>query len=251
MPRVTIARDGGVGRICLTYPERRNALGHKVITGLHDALDELERDREIGAIVLEGAPPGFCAGSDLHELAGLNALQMGHHEASTAAIVREIARLDTPVIAAVDGFAMGGGFILAAACDIVVTASSAKWKLPEVELGWIPPWGLEVLVARVGPVSARRLAWGFEMLSGHDVYRLGVADYIAIDSTASTMATSVAADLARLPRHATASTKRFFWARACANAESADREANERFILDCNDPAARTSLARFAAGANT
>lgn len=135
---------------------------------------------------------------------------MRRHEADTAAIARRIGVLGKPVIAAVEGFALGGGFILAASCDVVVTAENTRWHLPEVPNGWLPPWGLGALVARVGPTKARLLTWGAEPIDGTEALRLGVADYGAPAGEALARAIALAEKLAALPREAVASTKRFF-----------------------------------------
>ncbi|MGH7211443.1 MAG: enoyl-CoA hydratase/isomerase family protein, partial [Acetobacteraceae bacterium] len=94
-------------------PERRNAIGTELVESLRHAFVEFNRDPAIGALVIEASPPGFCAGSDLKELAGMNLDGMRRHEAAAAAMARSIGLLDKPVIAAVEGFALGGGFILA------------------------------------------------------------------------------------------------------------------------------------------
>jgi len=234
-----------VAQVTLNRPERRNAIGTEMIDRLTSTFAELDRDSDIGAIVLAAAPPAFCAGSDLKELAGSSIDEMCHHEAHTAALARRIGLMDTPVVAAVAGYALGGGFILAASCDLVVTHSDARWHLPEVPNGWIPPWGLEALTARVGPVAARRLTWGAEPIDGAEAHRIGVADYIADDVEAE--AVEVAVRLAMLPAAAVASTKRFFQDRILGGAEVADDRANRMFADDCTHPVAQQTLAKFGA----
>ena len=148
-------------------------------TGSRTVLTELDDDPEVRAVVLTGSPPGFCAGSDLTELAGLPVAERIRHEARAGYLARTLQQLSIPVVAAVEGFALGGGFLLATSCDIVVSADQARWQLPEVGLGWVPPWGLQSLLARVGPAAARRLAWGEQALSGQQVHQLGVVDEIS------------------------------------------------------------------------
>jgi enoyl-CoA hydratase/carnithine racemase len=170
---------------------------------------------------------------------------MGEHEAVTAAFARSISQLSKPVIAAVEGFAMGGGFALATSCDIVVTSSACRWHLPEVQIGWIPPWGLEPLTARVGAVAARRLTWGAEPIDGTEAHRLGVADYLAPAGGALGIATSLAERLAALPASAVASTKRYYAPLVVGTAESRDAEANRLFLEDCQHEVARATLAKY------
>jgi enoyl-CoA hydratase/carnithine racemase len=238
-------RQGGVMRLTIDRSERRNALGTALMARLADALAAADADPDVGAVVLTGAPPAFCAGSDLKELGRLDVAGMGRHEAETAAVARSIGALDVPVVAGVEGYALGGGFILAISCDLVVTAEDTRWHLPEVVNGWLPPWGLGALSARVGPVRARALVWGAEPIDGTEAHRLGVADVLAPKGEALERAMALADRLAALPRAAAISTKRFFEPLVAAEGERLDREAGRRFVADCESEEARTTLARF------
>ena len=149
------------------------------------------------------------------------------------------------MVAAVEGFAVGGGFFLAAACDVVVSGVGARWSLPEVGLGWVPPWGLQLLSARVGPVTARRLCWGIDSLSATDAVRLGVADLVTEDGRAHEEAERVATRLATMPPAGVASTKRAFRGLVLGDAEAMDEDASERFAADAGSPEARASIDRF------
>jgi enoyl-CoA hydratase/carnithine racemase len=242
---LTVERDGAVAVLILDRPERRNALGTASMRALDVALATADADPATGAVVLTGRAPAFCAGSDLKELGLLDVAGMCAHEAETAAVARRIARLDVPVIAAVEGYALGGGFILAVSCDVVVGASDARWHLPEVTNGWLPPWGLGALLARTGPVAARRLVWGAEPIDGREAHRIGVVDHLAEPGQALATALATAARLAALPREAVRSAKRFFEPQAAADGERLDAAAARAFAADCAAPAAAATLARF------
>ena len=246
---IKVEREGRVALVTLDRAERRNALSSEMIEKLSAALAGLNADTGVGAIVLSGAPPSFCAGSDLKELGRMDLAGMAHHEAVTAAVARSIALMDKPVIAAVEGYAYGGGFILACSCDLVVSSVAAKWNLAEVPNGWLPPWGLQAVLARVGPVNARRLTWGHEILDGELALRVGVADYLAPEGEALARARGIAERLAELPPPAVTSTKRFFAPLAAGGAEVADAEANRIFIENCQHEVAKATLARFGAKA--
>ncbi len=242
---IEVTRRGVVAVITISRPERRNALGSETTRALRDALRQLDRDSGCSVIVLTGAPPAFCAGSDLKELGGLSVEQMRDHEAVTAEVARGIGYLDKPVVAAVEGYALGGGFILATCCDVVVTSNEARWHLPEVKIGWLPPWGLQSLLARVGPSRARLLTWGPEPIDGAEAHRLGVADYAVPQGSALEKAVAVAQSLASLPREAVASTKRIFAPFATGAAEALDAEASRVFGENCRSEAAQATLERF------
>ncbi len=237
-------REGRVCVLTIDRPARRNSICVDLVGALRTSFRRLDRDPEVASIVLTGVAPGFCAGSDLKELATLDLAGMAEHEADTGAMTREIALLEKPVVAAVDGFALGGGFVLAASCDVVVTTPSTRWHLPEVTIGWIPPWGLETLVARVGPVTARRLTWGSEPLDGVEAHRLGVADYLAPGDVLAE-AVAVATRLAALPAPAVSATKRYFSFAAARQAEAGDAAANRMFIENCGYPVAQATLKKF------
>lgn len=238
--------EGRVALLVIDRPAARNALSSSVILELRETLRRLDADTSVRVIVLTGAAPGFCAGSDLKELAGMSVSEMAGHEADTGQFVRSLQHIGKPVLAAVEGFALGGGFLLATGCDLVVTAENARWHLPEVTLGWIPPWGLQTLVARVGPTTARRLTWGDQPLTGAEAYRLGVADEIADPGTALDHAMELAARLAALPSEAVASTKRALSDAILGPAELLDARTTRLFAQDCESAAGRASLDKFA-----
>lgn len=246
MTELNLERRGNVAILTIDRPRRRNAIGARLVEDLTRHLARLDRDAETHAIVLTGAAPGFCAGSDLKELADTDLAGMCAHEAHTAALARSIAFLGTPVVAAVDGFALGGGFVLAISCDVVVTAAEARWHLPEVAIGWIPPWGLQAVVARVGPVAARRLTWGATPFDGREAHRLGLADaLVAPGECVLDAAMREAEGLAALPPPAVASTKQFFAPLVAGTAEASDAWANRLFAADCGHPVAKATLSRF------
>lgn len=243
--QIQIDHADGYAVVTMNKPERRNALGTDSMAALLDALTMLARDPSCRAVVLTGAAPAFCAGSDLKELGGLSIDDMRDHEAETARIARQIGLLPIPVIAAVEGYALGGGFILATSCDVVVSAKSAKWNMPEVRNGWIPPWGLHTLLARTGAATARLITWGVLEVDGDEALRLGVADVVADDGGALETGCHIAASLAALPANAVASTKRYFESAALGDAERQDAEASRLFGQDCNGDDARAVLAKF------
>ncbi len=237
--------EGNIAVLTIDRPKARNALNSELVERLATSLQEFDGDPGVLAVVLEGTPPGFCAGSDLKELGQMDVGEMRVHEARTAAVARGVALLDTPVIAAVEGFALGGGFTLAISCDVVVSATGANWAMPEVSIGWIPPWGLGALTARVGPVTARLLTWGIEPIDGAEAHRLGVVDHVTEDGQASARARDLAGKISRLPAPAVTSTKRFFAQLVLESGEVLDAEASRLFGEDCSHEQAQETLESF------
>ncbi|MGZ2747502.1 enoyl-CoA hydratase/isomerase family protein [Burkholderia stagnalis] len=234
-----------VNILTIDRPRRRNALGAELIVMLKAALHAADENDDVRAIVLTGSEPGFCAGSDLKELGTMSMAGMREHESVTAALARSISMLRKPVVCAVSGFALGGGVALAAACDLVVTTATCRWHMPEVKIGWIPPWGLQFLLGRCTPATARRLAWGVEVIDGKEAERLGLADYVTSDASAVPMALDVANTLASYPLPAVTATKRYFRDSFAVNGEIRDAEANLLFAENCEHPVAKATLDAF------
>ncbi len=196
--------------LTLTRERVRNALDLATTERLLQSLEEARRDDNVRVVLLRGEGAGFCAGSDVKEMANASMDERLRIAERKAVLMRALADLDKPVVCAVHGFALGGGFMLAIGCDVVVTASDAAWRLPEVGLGFFPPWGIEALARRVGVARARWLVWGASTLSGGDAVRLGLAEEEAPAERVLEMARDTAARLAKLPPLAAQSNKRFF-----------------------------------------
>ena len=174
-----VSTQGRIGILSINRPQRRNAMDRDLVAALVQAFRRLDADPDIAAIVLTGEAPGFCAGSDLKFIGRLSLEEMCRFEAETGDMARLIGFVRKPVVAAVEGFALGGGFILAVSCDLVVSSHSARWHLPEVPIGWLTPWGLGALVSRVGAVAARKLCFASEAFDGREALRLGLVDHLA------------------------------------------------------------------------
>jgi enoyl-CoA hydratase/carnithine racemase len=237
--------QGRIGIASLNRPHRRNAMDHDLVAALVASLRRLDADPTISAIVLRGVAPGFCAGSDLKFIGRLSLEDTCKFEAETGDMARLLGFLQKPVIASVEGFALGGGFILAISCDLVVSANTARWHLPEVPIGWLTPWGLNALISRVGAVAARKLCFASEAFDGREARRLGLVDHLATPGHADEVALALAQRLVVLPDGAAAATKRFFMPEILGRAEVLDIQANEVFAGNCRHPVARATLERF------
>lgn len=235
--------DTKVFEFALERERVRNALDLATTERLLRALDEAGRDPDVRAVLLHGAGAGFCAGSDVKEMAQASMQQRLDIAARKALLMRALAELDKPVVCAVHGFALGGGFMLAIGCDVVVTAPDAAWRLPEVGLGFFPPWGIEALARRVGAARARWLVWGAESITGRDAVRLGLAEVEAETGQVLDVARASAARLARLPAVSVATTKRFF--REQLPVAGLDDLAREAYRKDFAAGAAESALTNF------
>jgi enoyl-CoA hydratase len=233
----------GVALLTLNRPLQRNAMSMAMVAELQVALEQAENEVETLVIMLSGAGTGFCAGSDLTDLAKADAGERRRFEEESGRLARTIAALRKPVIAAAHGFAVGGGLTLAAACDIVVTGARSRWSLPEVALGLFPAWGLTAVVDRVGRAAARGLTWGFETLDGTQAWRIGLADRV-VEGDVTAEALQIARQVASLPTSSAASVKEYF--SADLRGEEADRLANRLFVHSCESAEAIASFNRFS-----
>lgn len=145
----------GVRTLRLNRPQALNALDRALMEALTAALDAADADPAVGAVLLAGNGTSFCAGADVKEHAGLtSAAAVGEHAGRTAALYRRLAAMRTPTVAAVHGYALGGGCGLALACDLVVCDEGAVLGYPEIGRGVLPALVLPRLVQRVGDAVA-------------------------------------------------------------------------------------------------
>ena len=239
-----ITRDGTVTTLSIDRPEVRNAMSLDLAHKIAEVTSELDKDPEVKVIILRGKEHGFCAGSDLKEFSTFNLDQISAAEREKARVARSFCFMDTPVIAAVDGFTMGGGMVFTVSCDVVFTTKDARWHLPEVSLGLIPGWGVQAFLARCGPYVTRHIFWGVDPFDGQEAVRLGLADFLA-EGSAADAALEYATKLAALPQHAVNSTKRLCAPIAGENSQVLDLMANQMFHECCKHDITKDSIARF------
>ena len=237
-----------VRELVLSRNEVRNALDLATTEQLRRSIAEARDDPEVRVILLRGEGAGFCAGSDVKEMAQATMAGRLLIAERKALLMRALAELDMPVVCAVHGFALGGGFMLAIGCDAVVTAADAVWRLPEVELGFFPPWGIEALVRRVGIARARWLVWGANKLSGSEAFELGLAEVEVPAAKVLDEARALAMRLAELPVASAQATKRFF--REQVPVPGLDALAREVYRENCEAGSAQAAFARFTSKAS-
>ena len=169
-----------VATVTINRPDKLNALSAAVFDALEPAMGRLAADAAVGAIVVTGAGRAFVAGADIGEIAdeGREALEASSLRGQ--AVFGLIEAMRKPVIAAVNGFALGGGCELALACHVRIASTKAKFGLPEVKLGLIPGYGgTQRLPRLVGRGAALRLILSGDLVDGAEAWRLGLADILA------------------------------------------------------------------------
>ncbi len=190
-------RQGRVAIVRLNRPEARNAVSPDLALAVEAALDEAEADDGVRVIVLTGAPPVFCAGADLKTVASGEGRGVETLRGGFGGVARR--NLDKPIIAAVNGHALAGGFEIVLACDMVVTADDAEFGLPEASRGlFAGAGGLVRLPRRVPTPVAMELAITANRITAARAYELGLVNRVvtrdAVLETAVELAEQVAAN---------------------------------------------------------
>jgi enoyl-CoA hydratase len=181
MQTILVERAGAVATITLNRPGVLNALNLQMLDELLATFGELGADPELRAVILTGSgQKAFAAGADIGELNALPGAHAGEAQARRGqALTRAIERLRIPVIAAVNGFALGGGCELAMACDVRVASDNAKFGQPEVNLGILPGYGgTQRLTRLVGEGTAMYLCLTGEMIDAAEALRVGLVQRI-------------------------------------------------------------------------
>ena len=182
--------------LTLNSAKKRNAIDRTMVEAMHRALDELSAEHELACLIITGSgEKAFAAGADIAELKERGARQA--LQAINSALFKRIEELPFPVIAAVRGYALGGGCELAMACDIRVAGESAKMGLPEVKLGIIPAAGGTYRLPRlVGLGRAKELIYTGRILEAGECLRIGLVNCVVPDGEVVSRAQELAAEIA-------------------------------------------------------
>lgn len=198
-----------VARVAINRPDKRNALNAEVRLGLIEALSDLLADDDVHAVVIASEGGYFCAGGDIDSMAGLDARGARARMKQNHRIVRLLAESEKPVIAAVEGYAVGAGAGLALMADTIVLGEGATIGFPFFNVGLIPDYGiLHTLPRRVGDAKARQILLYARMIKGQAALDIGLADELAADGATEETAMGLAQKLARMPPYAFALARR-------------------------------------------
>ena len=186
---------GKVGLITLNRPQALNALNAQIVGEINQALDQLEADPNIGCVVLTGSAKAFAAGADIKEMADLRYPQIYVDDLFSDA--DRIANRRKPIIAAVSGFALGGGCELAMMCDFILAADNAKFGQPEINLGVLPGMGgTQRLTRAVGKAKAMELCLSGRLMGAEEAERSGLVARVVPQAELIEEALKVAATIA-------------------------------------------------------
>jgi enoyl-CoA hydratase len=195
---ILVDRDGPVGVVTLNRPRVLNALSPELISELGEALDQLDQDLEIHAVVLTGGPKVFAAGADIGDMAERSPVDQVLRD-QTGRWAR-VSAFTKPLIAAVNGYALGGGCELALMCDLIVAGDSARFGQPEINLGIIPgAGGTQRWPRTVGKYVAMEINLGGAPIAAQRAYQLGMVNKVVPAEVTVRVAAGLARQLAEKP----------------------------------------------------
>ena len=221
---VTVADDGAVRTLTVQRPEKLNALNAATLQALAQAFSAAAAEPSVRVVVLTGAgPKAFVAGADIASMQGLSVEEARAFAQQGHALGAALESLPIPVIAAVNGFALGGGCELALACDFVHASEKARFGQPEVKLGVIPGFGgTQRLARRVGIARARELVYSGAMIGAEEALRIGLVNAVHPHAELMAKARALATSIAAMGPFAVAEAKRVL------------REGEERPLEEAN-----------------
>jgi enoyl-CoA hydratase/carnithine racemase len=194
---LVVTRRDGFAVLTLDRPAKRNALTFAMRRGIAAALASVAADDALACLVLTGRTPDFCAGMDVSRFGG-DAANRREIVDSTTVLFEALGAFPKPLVAAVEGRALGGGLGLVLACDVRIAGRGAIFAMPEVKFG--AAGGFAALRAAVGDGPARELALAARSFGAEEAFRLGMLAEVVDDGAAQARAEAIAADLAALPR---------------------------------------------------
>ena len=197
---IIVSQENGLATITINRPKKLNALNKATIQELHDAFENLENDISVKVIIITGSESkAFVAGADISEFADFSIEEGGKLAANGQELLFDfVENLSTPVIAAVNGFALGGGLELAMACHFRIASDNAKMGLPEVSLGVIPGYGgTQRLPQLVGKGKAMELIMTAGMISAEEAKETGLVNHVTTQEELLPLAQKLASKIMR------------------------------------------------------
>ncbi|MEM1514724.1 MAG: enoyl-CoA hydratase-related protein [Candidatus Bathyarchaeia archaeon] len=191
-------KKDGIATITINRPQVLNALNKETLVEIRSAIMDAEKDENVKVVMVTGAGDrAFCAGADVSEMSGKSPVEIMEFIKLGQETFSLIENLSKPVIAVVNGFALGGGCELAAACDLVISSDKAMFGQPEINLGIIPGWGgTQRLVKIVGVKKAKELVFLGKMIKAEEAQHIGLVNKVVQTEKLMEEANAIARELA-------------------------------------------------------
>jgi enoyl-CoA hydratase/carnithine racemase len=238
---VELELTGRVAWLRLARAQALNALSSAMTSAMAEAVERVAVMPDVSVLVLAARGRAFSAGNDIHEMAELGAAEAQALAARQARLMERFGELEQVTIAAIDGYALGGGLMLAVAQDLRIASDRARFGLPEVTLGFNPAYGIARLLDVVAGGHARDLMLSGRTIRATDALRMGLVNRVVAPPTLEASAGQWAAEIADLPREGLAATKRLLRE---IRAGGSAREP-EAYAAALATPAARARIRAF------
>lgn len=198
---IIVQKENRVGSIILNRPERLNAINDQLREELTSAIEDMETDEDIRVIIVTGSGDrAFCVGSDIKESTERGLFQKRKDLKMLNELINKLESISKPVIAAVNGYALGGGCELTLGCDLIIAAENSSFGLPEINIASIPgAGGTQRLPRLVGKIKAKELMFTGEIISAQEALRIGLVNRVVPGKELMNMATELAGKLAKKP----------------------------------------------------
>jgi enoyl-CoA hydratase/carnithine racemase len=240
---ITTEHLDGILRVELNRPSRKNAMTVGMYLALADIFNDAARDASIRVVLWHGAGDSFCAGNDIEDFLKN---PPGPGESPQARLEKALVDFDKPLIAAVQGAAIGGGTTMLTHCDFVIAGRSAQFRTPFVDLAVVPEFGSSWSVpATIGHVRAAELLLLGSPVDAERAHQLGLVTLVAADETFFEIACETARELAAKPAGALQASKRLMKRAAREQIKAAMKAENEEFSKQVRSDEAREALTAF------
>ncbi|MGQ9565311.1 MAG: enoyl-CoA hydratase/isomerase family protein [Candidatus Bathyarchaeales archaeon] len=198
LKNVIYEKNEGIATITLNRPDALNAFSTELINEVLQCIDDVSRDETIRAVILTGAgEKAFSAGADIKAMIGMNALKARELSTNGYRLCKALEKLEKPVIAAINGFALGGGCEVALSCDFRIASEKARLGQTEINIGLIPGWGgTQRLTRLVGKAKAKELVFTGKIIDAKAAEQIGLVDIVVPHDQLMTTARHFALELA-------------------------------------------------------
>ncbi|MEM2101925.1 MAG: enoyl-CoA hydratase-related protein [Candidatus Bathyarchaeia archaeon] len=198
LKNVIYEKNEGIATITLNRPDALNAFSAELINEVLQCVDDVSRDETIRAVILTGAgEKAFSAGADIKAMIGMNALKARELSTNGYRLCKALEKLEKPVIAAINGFALGGGCEVALSCDFRIASEKARLGQTEINIGLIPGWGgTQRLTRLVGKAKAKELVFTGKIIDAKTAEQIGLVDIVVPHEQLMTTARQFALELA-------------------------------------------------------
>jgi enoyl-CoA hydratase len=230
---ILFEQDGPIAILTVNRPKSLNALNPATVRDIGACVEAVQQDSSIRCLIITGSGDrAFVAGADISAMVSMSATEGKIFSAVGLRVMRSLETLPIPVIAAVNGFALGGGTELALACDLIIAADKAKFGQPEINLGIIPGFGgTQRLARRIGLPLARELIYSGDMIDAETALRYGLANKVVPLAELMNEAKALAKKLATKPPIAIQQAKEAINAGIDMDLDNGSRFENEAFAL--------------------